>query len=86
VVTSVIWQAVVIVAVGTAIGVPLGLAGGRVLWVSFANELYVVPQPVVSTIMIAATVVSALAAASLAAIVPAWRAARTPAASVLREE
>ncbi len=65
VVAAVIWQAVVIAAIGTAIGVPLGVAAGRFLWVSFAAELYVVPQPVISTIMIAGTVVSALAA-------PAW--------------
>jgi hypothetical protein len=52
-VAAVIWQAVVIVAIGTAIGVPLRVAAARVLWVSFANELYVVPQPVISTIMIA---------------------------------
>ena len=62
VVAAVIWQAVVIVAIGTVIGVPLGVAAGRFLWVSFATELYVVPQPVISTIMIATTVVSALAA------------------------
>lgn len=86
VVAAVIWQAVVIVAIGTAVGVPVGVAAGRFLWVSFAAELYVVPQPVISTIMIAVTVVSALVAGSLAAIVPAWRAARTPAATVLRAE
>jgi ABC-type lipoprotein release transport system permease subunit len=86
VVAAVIWQAVVIVAIGAVVGVPLGVAAGRFLWVSFAAELYVVPQPVISTIMIAVTVVSALAAASLAAIGPAWRAARTPVATVLRGE
>ncbi len=86
VVAAVIWQALVIVAIGAAIGIPLGVAAGRFFWVSFAAELYVVPQPVISTIMIAATVVSALAAASLAAIVQAWPAARTPAATVLRAE
>jgi hypothetical protein len=86
VVAAVIWQAVVIVAIGAVVGVPLGVAAGRFLWVGFAAELYVVPQPVISTIMIAATVVSALAAASLAAIGPAWRAARTPVATVLRGE
>ena len=86
VVAAVIWQAVVIAAIGTAIGVPLGVAAGRFLWVSFAAELYVVPQPVISTIMIAGTVASALAAASLAAVGPAWRAARTPVATVLRAE
>ncbi len=86
VVAAVIWQAVAIVAIGAVVGVPLGVAVGRFLWVSFAAELYVVPQPVISTLMIAGTVVSALAAASLAAIGPAWRAARTPVATVLRAE
>ena len=86
VVAVVIWQASIPVAIGTLAGVPLGIAAGRFLWARFASELYVVPQPAISTVTVAAVAVSALALAILAAIVPGWRAARTSVASALRAE
>ena len=55
-----IWQALVTVAIGTAVGIPLGVAAGRFLWTRFAGELYVVPQPVISpATVLAVTVVRA---------------------------
>jgi hypothetical protein len=86
VVAVVIWQASIPVAIGTLAGVPLGIAAGRFLWARFATELYVVPQPAISTVMVAAVATSTLALAILTAIVPGWRAARTSIASVLRAE
>jgi ABC-type lipoprotein release transport system permease subunit len=86
VVAVVIWQATVPVAIGTLIGVPLGIAAGRLAWNKFASQLYVVPQPAISVVTVAVVVISALALASLTAIVPGWRAARTPAAGLLRAE
>ena len=86
VVAVVIWQALVPVAIGTVIGVPLGIATGRFLWVRFASELYVVPQPAISMVTVAVVAISALALAILTAIVPGWRAARTSAATALRAE
>jgi hypothetical protein len=86
VVTVVIWQAAVPAAIGIVAGVPLGIATGRFLWARFASELYVVPQPAISTITVAVVAVSALALAILTAIVPGWRAARTPITTVLRAE
>jgi hypothetical protein len=86
VVAVVIWQASVPVAIGTVVGVPLGIAAGRFLWVRFASELYVVPQPAISIVTVIVVAISALALAILAAIVPGWRAARTSVAAVLRAE
>jgi hypothetical protein len=86
VVAVVIWQALAPVAIGTVIGVPLGIATGRFLWTRFASELYVVPQPAISMVTVAVVAFSALALAILTAIVPGWRAARTSAATVLRAE
>ena len=86
VVAVVIWQASIPVAIGTLAGVPLGIATGRFLWARFASELYVVPQPAISMVTLAAVATSTLALAILAAIVPGWRAARTSVASVLRAE
>jgi len=40
--------------IGMLAGVPLGIATGRFLWARFASELYVVPQPVISMVTVAA--------------------------------
>ena len=86
VVAVVIWQASVSVAIGTVIGIPLGIATGRFLWARFASELYVVPQPAISMVIVAVVAISALVLAILTAIVPGWRAARASAAAGLRAE
>lgn len=39
----VLWQAVTVDLVGIAVGVPLGLAAGRAIWLAFAANLGVVP-------------------------------------------
>jgi FtsX-like permease family len=85
-IAAVIWQALVTVAIGTAVGIPLGIAVGRFLWARFAGELYVVPQPAISPATVLAVTASALTVATLMAILPGWRAARTPVADVLRAE
>jgi putative ABC transport system permease protein len=85
-IAAVLWQALVTVAIGTAVGIPLGVAAGRFLWTRFAGELYVVPQPVIAPATVLAVTVIALAVATLTAVVPGWRAARTPIANVLRAE
>jgi hypothetical protein len=82
----VIWQASIPVAIGTAAGIPLGIAAGRFLWTRFARELYVVPQPAISMVTVAVIAIAVLALAILTAIVPGWRAAQTPIATVLRAE
>jgi predicted lysophospholipase L1 biosynthesis ABC-type transport system permease subunit len=82
----VIWQASIPVAIGTAAGIPLGIAVGRFLWTRFASELYVVPQPAISMLTVAVIAISTLALAILTAIVPGWRAAQTSIATVLRAE
>jgi putative ABC transport system permease protein len=86
VIAVVIWQSSIPVAIGTLAGVPLGIASGRFLWARFSTELYVVPQPAISVATVAIVAASTLALAILTALVPGWRAARTPVASVLRAE
>ena len=39
------WQSSVAVAIGTVVGVPLGIVVGRSLWQLFANEINAVPTP-----------------------------------------
>jgi ABC-type antimicrobial peptide transport system permease subunit len=83
---AVAWQATTLVAVALAVGVPLGIAAGRWAWTLFADGLGVVAVPRVPGIALGVVVVVALAAANLVAAAPAYIAARTRPARVLRSE
>jgi FtsX-like permease family len=83
---AVAWQSTAVAAAGLIIGVPLGIAAGRWLWLAFARELSAVPDPVVPAASIALAAVAALVLANLVAAVPGRQAARTPAALMLRAE
>ena len=73
-------------AVGIAVGAPIGIATGKVLWRVFATNFGVVPVAVVEPVLIAALVAGVLAAANLLAAVPALLAARSQPARLLRAE
>ena len=83
---AVAWQSSVVAAVGLVVGVPVGIAAGRWLWLAFARELSAVPDPVVPAGSIALAAVAAVILANLVAALPGRAAARTPAAIVLRVE
>jgi hypothetical protein len=83
---TVAWQSTVVAVTGLVIGVPLGIAAGRWLWILFARGLSAVPDPVVPATSIALAAVAALVLANLVAAVPGRSAARTPAALMLRAE
>jgi ABC-type lipoprotein release transport system permease subunit len=80
------WQATTIALLAVAIGIPLGIAGGRWAWTIFADEIGIVPQPVIPFLPILLVVPAAILVANLIAAVPATLAARTPAALALRAE
>jgi predicted lysophospholipase L1 biosynthesis ABC-type transport system permease subunit len=79
------WQASATAVIGIVIGIPLGIAAGRQLWVLFARNIDVVPQPSVplSVLFVA---LAALVLANLVAAIPGRAAAATPAAVILRQE
>jgi len=83
---AVAWQSTVIVIAGLVIGVPLGIAAGRWLWLLFARELSAVPHAVIPPASIALAAVAAVVLANLVAALPGQAAARTRAALVLRSE
>jgi ABC-type lipoprotein release transport system permease subunit len=83
---TVAWQSSVAVAIGTVIGVPIGIIVGRTLWDLFATEINVVPSPSVPVLLIVLIALGALLLANVVAAVPGWSAARTPTDLLLRAE
>jgi len=83
---AVAWQSTVAVAIGTLIGVPVGLVVGRFLWDLFAHGIHVVPEPTTPLLTISLVAIGALLLANIVAVLPAQRAARTPTAFLLRAE
>jgi len=84
--STVCWQASILVGLGVVVGVPLGVVLGRWSWMLFARDIYVVPEPTVPVLSLVLVVVGALVFANLVATVPGRIAARTPAAIVFRSE
>ena len=83
---TVAWQATTMAAVGVIVGVPLGIAVGRVVWRSVAEGIGVVATTDVAVGLLVVVGLLAIALANLIAAVPAWIAARTRPAVVLRSE
>jgi ABC-type lipoprotein release transport system permease subunit len=83
---SVSWQTTTVALIGIVLGVPLGIAGGRLVWSAFASNLGVDSIPVVSPWVIAAVVVGTLVVANLLAVGPAVVASRSKAATLLKAD
>jgi ABC-type lipoprotein release transport system permease subunit len=83
---TVSWQTTTVAIIGIVVGVPLGVAVGRLVWHAFATNLGVFAGPVTTAWVIVAVAVAALVAANLLAVVPAVIAARSPAATLLKAE
>jgi hypothetical protein len=84
--TVVGWQATVVALAGIIAGVPLGIAAGKIAWRLFATNFGVVPVPVVPTAVLAVLACGVLVAANALAAAPAWLAARSHPAQLLRAE
>jgi ABC-type antimicrobial peptide transport system permease subunit len=80
------WQALTIVGVGLAFGVPLGIALGRVTWRAFAEDLGIPAESTVSSTWTTLIVVAALLVGVAAAAVPARITTRVAPAMILRTD
>lgn len=81
---SVRWQTASLTGVALLLGAPLGIVAGRLSWTAFADQIGVLPEPVVPATLVSATT---LAIALLALVVgerPARTAARNPPSVALR--
>ncbi len=83
---AVVMQAVLVAGVALAIGLPLGVAGGRLAWIGFASELGIVDSLRLPFVPIALAVPVVVVMAISVSMVPAILAARTSPALVLRSE
>jgi hypothetical protein len=80
------WQTTTVAVIGIVLGVPLGIAAGRLVWTAFATNLGVVGNPVVTVGLLAAVALGTLVVANVLALAPALIAARARPASLLRSE
>jgi hypothetical protein len=83
---AVAWQATSLVALALVVGLPVGVALGRVVWGRFASGAGFVSESMVPTLATLLVVPAAFVLANLVAAVPAWLAGRVPAAGILRTE
>jgi putative ABC transport system permease protein len=83
---TVAWQSTAMVLVALAVGIPLGVAAGRWAWQAFADQLGIVPEPVVPAVAVVLLLPATFLAANVIAFWPGRRAARLQAAAVLRSE
>jgi hypothetical protein len=72
--------------IGVIVGIPVGIALGRWLWILFAREIYAVPMASVPVLALVAVAVATLVIANAVAALPGRYAANTPTALVLRAE
>lgn len=80
------WQGLTIVCIGLVLGVPLGVALGRITWRAFAGDLGIPETTAISIPWITVIAVAALIAGYVAGAVPGRIAARMSPSAVLRHE
>jgi hypothetical protein len=83
---AVVIQAVLVAGISMLVGLPLGLAVGRLSWAGFASDLGVVDTLRLPIATVGLLVPGVLVVAMAVALVPAILAARSPSALVLRSE
>ena len=85
-VMTVAWSATTVVLVGLFVGLPVGIATGRWLWIVRAGDLGVVVAPRVPILAVALVAVGALLVANAVGLLPGRRVARSRPAEVLGAE
>jgi predicted lysophospholipase L1 biosynthesis ABC-type transport system permease subunit len=83
---AIAWQASTIAVVAVVVGVPIGVAAGRWAWTLLAGSVGFLSEPAVAWLAVALALPILVIGANLVAAVPAWLAARTRPAAVLRSE
>ena len=85
-VASVLAMMAIIVVIGVAAGIPLGILAGNLAWRALADSLYVADDLAVPILVVLACLPIALLVGLLTAVLPGRRASRLEVAAQLREE
>jgi putative ABC transport system permease protein len=80
------WQALTLAGIALLIGVPAGIACGRLCWQVFAYQLGITPVVALPAAVLSIMAVSWLAAAAVIAALPGETATRNPPARLLHSE
>ena len=83
---TVAWQATTFVSTALLIGLPVGIAIGRVIWTAFAHQLGTLAEPVTPAVQLILTIPAAVVLSNLIAAAPAVMAGRMKPAPALRAE
>jgi hypothetical protein len=81
---AVAWQSTAMAMIALLLGIPVGIAAGRLVWTMVANALGVAPEPVVALSAILLLVPTVLIVGVVISVVPARSASRTRPAILLR--
>jgi hypothetical protein len=83
---TVAWQATTFGCIALLFGIPIGLAAGRWIWSTYANQLGLFPESVLPGWQVLLMIPATLLVANLVALVPGWLAGRIRPAAALRTE
>jgi hypothetical protein len=83
---AVAWQAATLTVVALAIGIPVGIIGGRLAWLAFTRQIGVLPVLQVPPLDFVVYVAAALVVALAISVLPGESAARAAPAGILRSE
>jgi ABC-type lipoprotein release transport system permease subunit len=83
---AVAWQATVIGLIAVAVGLPIGIAAGRLAWALTAENIGTIAEPVTPLLAVLLAVPAVLLVTNAVAVVPGWLAGRTRAGAALRSE
>jgi ABC-type antimicrobial peptide transport system permease subunit len=84
--TAVRWQATTLVVAALLAGLPIGAAGGRLLWSAFAGQLGVASDALTPIVALVVAIPVTVLVGNIMAAVPAWTAGMVQPSRVLREE
>jgi ABC-type lipoprotein release transport system permease subunit len=83
---TIAWQSTTLAVIALGVGLPVGVAVGRLLWTLVANEIGTLAEGAVPGLSLAVLVPVALLVANLVAAGPAWLASRARPGPLLRTE
>jgi ABC-type lipoprotein release transport system permease subunit len=80
------WQSTTIALIALIVGLPVGVAGGRLVWRGYARGIGVLPEPATPALLLLVLAGATLLTANLVAAGPGWRESRARPIDSLKAE